>query len=359
MEFFDLDISLNKKVQDLTFIQRLQIELLHAVAAHHRLIIVSNVNGKLQMEERQELEQLYSRMTRIGYSICQIESLKNISLDKLDYVQIIDKGKCIEELSRPEIDYSEISRLVNRNDDAEKYSELEKYKNTKLYSDLKSSALELNSLCYGQLKSITLNVLRGDIIKINCKDSSSFRDLKEILTGKAPGAAGQILYYGIPIKNQKYKRKITKHEIACVDYSKNEQLMFENLTIIENVSYPLCLRKSDFFLHKRYIKAVESYIKMITPDLNLNKKVKYLSKEQIMRLVLCKWVLCKPKLLLIFIPSVLTKDGPDFIMDRIILELNKYGIPIIIVSEHSDYKTEVTEKSYVLKEGILCRNFQE
>ena len=40
MEFFDIDIPLHMKIKDLTTFQRLQIEILHAVVCHHKLIIV-------------------------------------------------------------------------------------------------------------------------------------------------------------------------------------------------------------------------------------------------------------------------------------------------------------------------------
>ena len=47
MTFFEIDIPFNAKSENLSLLQRLQIEILHAVALQHKLIIISDINGKL------------------------------------------------------------------------------------------------------------------------------------------------------------------------------------------------------------------------------------------------------------------------------------------------------------------------
>ena len=72
-----------------------------------------------------------------------------------------------------------------------------------------------------------------------------------------------------------------------------------------------------------------------------------------MQLVLCKWILCKPKLLFLFISSAFLKDEPDIIMNRIIVELSKYGIPVLIISEHDRFESEIIESVYIINKGML------
>ena len=142
MEFFDIDIPLHMRVRDLTTFQRLQIEILHAVACHHKLIIVSDINGMLRSKERNKLRQLYERLAQIGYAICQIESLNNISLNTLDRVQVIEKGRGVGSYSRTEIEYSEIARLINADGESSQ-SELLQKKDARFFDGLK---LEINFL---------------------------------------------------------------------------------------------------------------------------------------------------------------------------------------------------------------------
>ena len=61
MEFFDLNIPVNKKIRELSFLEQVEIQLLHAVGRHNKIIIVCGVNGKLNLEELEELERFYTQ----------------------------------------------------------------------------------------------------------------------------------------------------------------------------------------------------------------------------------------------------------------------------------------------------------
>ena len=353
MEFFDIEISLNTKIRELTLLQRLQIEILHAVACHHKLIIISDVNGMLRSKERNKLRQLYERLTQIGYSICQIESLNNIPLNMLDLIQVIEKGKSVGCYSQAEVEYSDIACMVNGTAHHESYDELLKQMSKKLFSGFKGTILELKDICYEHLNKISIKLYKGEIAEINCRTGTDYLEIKHLLTGKVSPIAGQFFYNGQARNISVLERGISKWQIGCVDFSNQDHLLFENLSIIENVCYPLCLRNAHFFMNKNYMKVAEDYIKMVMPDLNLSKRVKNLTQEQVMQLVLCKWILCKPKLLFLFISSAFLKDEPDIIMNRIIVELSKYGIPVLIISEHDRFESEIIESVYIINKGML------
>lgn len=355
MDFFDIRIPLYKKSRELTLLQRLQIEILHAVALRHRLIIVSDINGKLRSGERHKLGMLYEQLARIGYSVCQIESLNHISLNKMDRVQIIDKGKSVGYFSRPEADYSEIACLVNSMDYQESFTELLKHKNKKLFHGQEGAVLELNNIKSGCIDGLSLKLFQRDITEINCRTGADYAEIKNILTGKAAVFSGHAVYGGKKGTIDILSRAIGRWEIGYVDFVNIENLLFENLSIIENVCYPLCLKTRNFYGHRKYMRAAEDYIKMIMPDLELDTKVKNLTQEQIMRLVLCKWILCKPRILMLFISSALAKDEPDLFMGRMIVELSKYGIPVLIISERYKFESEIIETEYIVNNGTVVK----
>ena len=108
-------------------------------------------------------------------------------------------------------------------------------------------------------------------------------------------------------------------------------------------------------MKKNYMKMAEDYIARIMPNLDLKKKIKMLTQEEVMRLMLCKWVLCKPEMLLLFISSAFMKSEPDLILNRMIVELGKYGIPVLIVSEHDRFESEIIQSSYIINRGSLIK----
>lgn len=355
MDFFDIRIPLHIKSKELTLLQRLQIEILHAVALRHKLIIVSDINGKLCSEERHKLGKLYEQLARIGYCVCQIESLNNIFLNKMDQVQIINKGKSVGYFSRPETEYSEIACLVNSMDYQENFTELLKHRNEKLFHGQEGAVLELKNIKSSRINDFSLKLCQRDITEINCRTGADYAEIKNILTGKATVFSGQVVYGGKMGNIDVLNRAIGRWEIGCVDFVNIENLLFENLSIIENVCYPLCLKTRNFYGHRKYMKAAEDYIKMIMPELELNTKVKNLTQEQVMRLVLCKWILCKPKILILFISSAFAKDEPDIFMGKMIIELSKYGIPVLIISERYRFESEIIEKEYIVNNGTVVK----
>lgn len=352
MEFFDIDIPLHMRVRNLTTFQRLQIEILHAVACHHKLIIVSDINGMLRSKERNRLRQLYERLAQIGYAICQIESLNNISLNTLDRVQVIEKGRGIGSYSRAEIEYSEIAQLINADVESSQ-SELLQKRDALFFDGFKGTVLEARDICCGHLSQFSLKLSKGEIAEVNCRSWTDYVKIKNILTGQENLTAGEFIYEGRVRNLNVLSREIARGKIGCVNFADLDRLLFENLSIVENVCYPLCLKNKGFFLHKKYRKLVEDYVRKLMPDLNLEKNVKSLTQEQIMQLAFCKWILCKPKLLLLFISSPFLKDEPDYVMDRLIVELSRYGIPVLILSERYKFESKVIEKEYVVHEGII------
>lgn len=355
MAFFDIDIPLNAKSANLSFLQRLQIEILHAVALRHKLIIVSDINGKLLSKERNTLRKLYERLIRVGYSICQVESLSNISLNGMDHIQIIEKGRSVGYYSQQEIDYSEILCLINRADYQEEYAELLKHKERKLFRDHAEAVLKLEDVNYCHVKNFTLYLSQGDIIEINCRTSADYAEMKDIFMGKAGMAAGRFWYAGKEGKNAIFNRAIKRREIGFIDFINIDNLLFENLSIVENACYPLCLKIPNFYGHRKYMRAAEDYVKIIMSDLDLHTRVKNLTQEQIVRLVFCKWILCKPRVLFLFISSAFAKDEPDLFMGRMIVELSKYGIPVLIISERYKFESEIVEAEYVVNNGTVVK----
>ena len=247
MEFFDIEIPLNTKIKELSFLQRLQIEILRAVARHHKLIIIADVNGRLHSKERNSMRKLYERLTELGYAICLIESFHNISPKGMDLIHVIEKGKSVGSYSQVEAEYADIAGLVNGAYDEETHKELIQHMNDQLYSGFKGVVMEMEEVSYKSLHKLSMKVYRGEIAEINCRTGTDYVQVKQLLTGKADFFEGNLYYKGQKRRISLLKQEISKWRIGCVDFANQDNLLFDNLSIVENVCYPLCLRNKKFF----------------------------------------------------------------------------------------------------------------
>lgn len=345
MRFFDIDIPINYPVTKLALIQRIQLEILHAVVNKRKLIIMCDVNALLNSGERNKLEGIYKKLIELGYSICQIESFSHVELHKLEYLHIIEQGKSVGCLSRPEMNYSEIMYLINRNDFSEDYNKLFKHKRKCLFRESKEPILEIPQKYYGQ-PNCSIKVFKGEIIEVCCKKERDYLRLLNEFYNKRQSDE-RIIFKGRELNNKEKKVAVSNFKIGLVDLGKINNSLFEKISIIENLCFPLCYKVPGFFRKKKYLRIAEEYIATIMPELDWHMKVRSLSQEQILRLNLCKWILCKPELLVMFVPSIMVKEEADIILDRIIVEFSKYGIPVVIISEKYHFQTEIIEKRYI------------
>lgn len=355
MAFFDLDIPVNARPGDLGMLERIQIELLHAVANHHKVIFAVNINGKLRTREVEELFLFYDRLIRIGYSICLFESYSTMPLEKLDFVTVVEKGRCVGEYARPDIDPREIAGLVNAYSDPGEYSELIALRDRKLYSGKRIPILELKNLSCGRLCDFTLDVHKGELVQLFCRTRSDYNAVKDLFLGRSGSFEGTFLMGGNEMRPRAVEKAVRKLKIGYIDFSLLDRLLFNNLSLLENICYPLCLKTPFFFLHRKYRRAAADYIRRAGLMIEPETEVWTLTQEQAARVVLCKWLLCKPKLLILFVPASFVRIELDLPLQKILLELCMYGIPVMIVSERYKAEADIIETEYVVSEGRIVR----
>ena len=146
-----------------------------------------------------------------------------------------------------------------------------------------------------------------------------------------------------------------KQKIGYLDFSLLDRMLFDNLSLMENLCYPLSLKTPFFFMRRKYRKAAEDYVRRTGMAVDLRAEVKTLTQEQVARVALCRWLLCKPKLLILFVPASFVRVEFDLSLQKILLEMCMYGIPVMIVSERYKLDADIIETEYVLNEGTIVR----
>ena len=183
-----------------------------------------------------------------------------------------------------------------------------------------------------------------------------FITLKNYFCGEKVELNGSFYWENKRVTPKLAKNLKRKWLLGMIDYTDIEHILFDNLSILENLCYPLCQKKRGFFLKKKYGELVKEYVNTISPDITLDKKTKELSLEQIMYLAVCRWMICKPQVLIIFIPVFLIKPQTDYVMERILIELKKYGIPVLIVSEQYRYESRLIDNQILIKKKGMWKN---
>ncbi len=345
-QFFQLEFSSNIKVEQLTVLERIQIEILRAVAGKRKILIVSDVNKFLTGENICSLNRIYKRLVKMGYTVCIIESPTKITMESLDYFTLIQDGKTVGYGAKGEYSYMEVDRLLSYPKYTDKYKNFLKIRESQFHKRGKSMILEWDGVASKKNMNISFGIKTGEIIEIICKKHFVYEDLVEILKGNNNPTSGKICFNGKHVSAQDLKKDLKQWRIGYIDTSKPP--LFTNKTIIENICYPLSLKIPFFYLGKKYVKAVKDYIQDKLGEMDLQVEVSKLSFEQIIWVSICKWLVCKPQLLLFFVPNTIGMDKVDSVIEKLFIELALRDVAILIVTEKHEIVSEIISREIIL-----------
>jgi len=93
IQFFGLELEVQKKVRDVTVKERVMIELLKAYAEQKKIIILTYITGFLKKNELGDIKRLIKQMQNQGITFILVEQFENILFDWTDEVVVIRKGR--------------------------------------------------------------------------------------------------------------------------------------------------------------------------------------------------------------------------------------------------------------------------
>ena len=345
-DFFQLDFSINKKVRQLSLLERVEIELLHAVVCKRKIIIVSDINKNLGSEKVAHLNRIYKRLIQMGFTICLMESLSDLTMEMLDYFFLIKGGRTVGSGYRGEYSYEEAYMLLNMPGRTEEYKRILKRKNRKYYHDQDTKVLEWSLVSGRTFHNVSFEVCRGEIAEIVCHKHSVFQEIKSLMLGEIDSVSGVMSMENQIMTARELRGSLKKWKIGVVDAGRN--MIFSNKSVMENICYPLSLKIPFFSLRRKYRKASEEYIRDTVKELSLRSEAASLSADQVLWVSICKWVLCKPQILLLFVPAGVRMDNLDMVTEKLLIELGMYGVSVLIVTEQHEIMSEVIDNELIL-----------
>ena len=197
------------------------------------------------------------------------------------------------------------------------------------------------------LNNINLSINEGDLCSIVGASGSGKTTLLYILGCLDKQTAGEYFLGGNDVS------KLSEKELATL---RNSQFGFilqdfgliEEDTVYDNIYVPLLFSK------KR--KNIENKIDTLLEKLEIlelkNKKVKKLSGGQRQRVAIARALINNPEIILADEPTGSLDSKNSKIIVNLLLDLNKQGKTVIIVTHHLEI-AEKTNKRFSIKDGVI------
>ncbi len=350
--FDELEVNVDPRtiMSKMPVSQRQMVEIAKAVSFNSKIIVFDEPTSSLTEEEVEHLFKIIDMLKKRGCGIIYISHKMEEILRISDDVTVMRDGKWIATRPASELTMNEIIKLMVGRELTNRYPP----KTNKIGDVL----LKVENLSgeYSSLRNVSFEARRGEILGIAGLDGSGRTEVLETLFGAATRKSGVITLDGKRIKNSNPGDSI-KNGFALLTEERRATGIFGILSIRENTV--ISSLKNDkvgpFLSQKKMVEATDWCIKSMrvkTPT--QETKIRTLSGGNQQKVILGRWLLTSPTVLLLDEPTRGIDVGAKYEIYQLILNLASEGKTVLMVSSEMPELLGVCDRILVMSGGRLA-----
>ena len=346
----ELDIDPKTVMSTMPVSQRQMVEIAKAVSYNSKVIVFDEPTSSLTEEEVEHLFKIINMLRDRGCAIIYISHKMAEILRISDEVTIMRDGKWIATREAKDLTMNEIIKLMVGRELTQVYPP----KTNKPEGVL----LEVEGLSaeYSKLRDVSFKARRGEILGVAGLDGSGRTELLENIFGVATRKSGTIKIDGKALKNRNAGESI-KNGFALLTEERRATGIFSILNIRENATIAsLDKCKTGPFLSKAKLKKNTEWciISMRVKTPSQETKIRSLSGGNQQKVILGRWLLTEPTVLLLDEPTRGIDVGAKYEIYQLIIDLAENGKTVIMVSSEMPELLGVCDRILVMSGGKLA-----
>ncbi len=350
--FEQLDVNLDPKtvMSKLSVSQRQMVEIAKAVSYNSKIIVFDEPTSSLNDREVEHLFRIINMLKNKGCGIIYISHKMEEILKISDEVTVMRDGAKVATKAAKDLSMNEIIRLMVGRELSNRYPE-----KTNQAGETLLQVESLSSL-YANLNDVSFTAHKGEIIGVAGLDGSGRTELLENLFGLSARRSGTIKMEGKAIRNRN-PREAIRNGFALLTEERRATGIFGILSIRENAtvsSLKQCLAGP--FLSKRKLKKNTEWciksMRVKTPT--QDTKIRTLSGGNQQKVILGRWLLTDPTVLLLDEPTRGIDVGAKYEIYQLIINLAADGKAVLMVSSEMPELLGVCDRILVMSGGRLA-----
>ncbi len=352
-ELFDtlgINISPTARVEALGVGERQLLEIAKAVSYGARVIVFDEPTSSLTEREASLLFGIIERLKRDGCGIVYISHKMSEILRISDRVTVMRDGRHIATEKKEGLTTERIIRLMVGRELTERYPRLDEPTGEVLLS------VENLSAEGTRLKGATLSVRAGEILAVGGLDGSGRTELFECIFGLLKKGSGKIVLDGQEIKNRN-PREAIKNGFALLTEERRRDGIFGILDLTDNttVSSLRDYLRGPLLSSQKMRRATRDYIgalKIKAPS--ENTRIRSLSGGNQQKVILSRWLLTMPRVLLLDEPTRGIDVGAKYDIYLLMKELAASGCAILMISSEMSELIGASHRIAVMSDGRVA-----
>ncbi|WP_105613955.1 galactose/methyl galactoside ABC transporter ATP-binding protein MglA [Vallitalea okinawensis] len=352
--FKKLDINLDprQKVKDLSISESQMVEISKAVSYNSKIIVMDEPTSSLTEKEVMHLFNIIRALKEDGVGIIYISHKMEEILEISDEVTVMRDGKWIATKDAREVTTDEIINLMVGRDLTHRFPE-----KTNVPSEVILEVKNLTATYQPAVVDASFQLRKGEILGVSGLVGSRRTELIETLFGARHMKTGEVLLHGKKIRN-KNPRVAIKNGFALVTEERRATGIFgvSNIlfnSIIANIDkYQKIYKLLDDKKMEVDTSWVIESLSVKTPS--QKTRIKSLSGGNQQKVILGRWLLTEPEILLLDEPTRGIDVGAKFDIYQLMIELANRDKGIIMVSSEMPELLGITDRILVMSNGRVA-----
>lgn len=346
-----IDVDPKRIMSTMPVSQRQMVEIAKAVSYNSKVIVFDEPTSSLTEQEVEHLFEIINMLRDRGCGIIYISHKMAEILRISDEVTIMRDGQHVATRPSSELTTDEIIRLMVGRELTNQFPP-----KTNTPGEI---ALEVEHLTaqYSLLKDVSFNVRKGEIVGLAGLDGSGRTETLENIFGIATRHSGTIKLHGKEMKNRNARESI-RNGFALLTEERRATGIFGILNIRENTVISSLKKhlRMGFWLDEKSMKKDTQWSidAMHTKTPTQETKIRSLSGGNQQKVILGRWLLTEPEVLLLDEPTRGIDVGAKYEIYQLIIDLANKGKCVIVVSSEMPELLGICDRILVMSGGRLA-----
>ena len=342
-----IDIDPEADVRDLSVANRQMVEIAKAVSFDSEVLIMDEPTSALTEREVAHLFRIIKTLRGQGKGIVYITHKMNELFEIADEVSVFRDGKYVGTHAAKDVTRDDIIRMMVGREITQMFP-----KETVPIGDV---VLSVKGLCLGKIfRDVTFDVRKGEILGIAGLVGSGRSNIAETVFGVTPATAGTISINGTPVAITS-PNKAMENGMAFLTEDRKDTGCFLILDVLANMQMAVLNQgyvKNGFVqqtaLEKECVAMAKS-LRVKTPD--MQEAVLNLSGGNQQKVLIGRWLLTRPRILILDEPTRGIDVGAKAEIHRLISKLAGDGVAVIMISSEMPEILGMSDRIMVIHEG--------
>ena len=346
LNILGVNISPKTVMAELSVGQQQMVESCKALMADAKVIIMDEPTAALTQSETVALFKVIESLRKKGVSMVYISHRMEEIFELCDRITVLRDGSYIGVKNIPETNMNEIVKMMIGREIGERYPS----RNVKIGKEV----LKVKELTRkGTFHDVNFSVRAGEVLGVSGLMGAGRTEIMQAIFGNLSYESGTIEMDGKEVKISN-PRQAMEHGIGFITEDRKTEGLMLDKSIRENISLCNLRRISKSSVISR--EAEKNMVAEAIKDLHIKCFGSYhecnnLSGGNQQKVVLAKWILTNPKILILDEPTRGVDIGAKKEIYSIINKLAAQGVAIIMVSSELPEVLGMSDNIMVVREG--------